>query len=123
MVNDVHEDNQISDQPIFRFIAIPLDGFEPVHTPHGRSEDLAHLFVGRTAIIDKLVDLLRSKSRRGSYLIAGYRGAGKTSVINKALKEYREGEQDSKALKGYREGEQEKARVVLDVRINLGDNS
>ena len=76
MVNGVPEGNPISD-PVFRFIAIPLNGFEPVHTPHGCSGDHDHLFVGRRTIIDKLVDLLRSKSRRGSYLIAGYRGAGK----------------------------------------------
>ncbi len=95
-------------RPVTRYIAIPLSGFEPVHTSHDRTEN-AHLFVGRKIIIDKLVDLLKSKSRRGSYLIAGYRGAGKTSVINRAIKEFR-GEKGSK-------------RVGFIVRINLGDNS
>jgi hypothetical protein len=96
---------------IFRSIAISLDDFAHVHGPHDGSEHLNHLFVGRAAIIDKLVDLLRSPSRRGSYLIAGYRGSGKTSVIRKAIEKYRN-PQDG-----------EKPEPPLVVNINLGDNS
>lgn len=100
----------MDEQIIYRSIAIPLEGFEHLHAPHGGSENLDYLFVGRKDIIDKLVDLLSSTTRRGSYLITGYRGAGKTSVINKAIDKYRKGERGKK-------------REALVVRINLGDNS
>lgn len=91
----------------FRAIAFPLEGFTfpPASNDCGKQPD--HLFVGRTGIIDKLVDLLKSNRKRGSYLIAGYRGAGKTTVINKAITKYRA----------------EEKRRALVVRINLGDTS
>ena len=70
----------------YRTIGFPLEGFTfPVAT-NNCNEQADHLFVGREAIIDKLVDLLESPRPRGSYLIAGYRGAGKTTVIKKVLK-------------------------------------
>ena len=98
----------MSDQStIFRSIAIPLDGFKPASTSDDRSGDPDHLFVGREPIIKKLADLLRNNGRRGSYLIAGYRGAGKTTVINKAIARYRK---------------EEKWKPLI-VGINLGDNS
>jgi len=47
------------------------------------------LFVGREDLIKKLVNLLcQTSNSRGCYLIAGYRGVGKTSVIDRVIKEY-----------------------------------
>ncbi len=103
----------MSDQPVFRSIAIPLNNLEDLHGPYGGRESPEDLFVGRKVIIDKLVDILQSTRRRGSYLIAGYRGAGKTSVIHRALAQYHKGEK----------GEKGEKRDLLEVRINLGDNS
>lgn len=98
-----------------RSIAIPLRGSRGDSLSNGFTEQPDHLFVGREAIIDKLVDLLKSNRKRGSYLIAGYRGAGKTSVINKAINKYKYGEKN-------KHGEV-KNRKALIVRINLGDTS
>ena len=97
----------MNDQSVFRPIAISLNTIEDTHGPYGGREASEDLFVGRKVIIDKIVDLLESSRRRGSYLIAGYRGAGKTSVIDRAITQYHKGKKQS----------------LLDVRINLGDNS
>ena len=94
----------IKDQSKFHSIAIPLIGkYAP--PPDNHSEHPDHLFVGRKNIISNLVDILKSNKKRGSYLIAGYRGAGKTTVIKKAIERY-----------------QRKQKAVI-VNINLGDTS
>lgn len=47
-----------------------------------------HRFVGRKKLIEKLRGLLNdSETKSGAYLITGYRGAGKTSLVNKVLAE------------------------------------
>ncbi len=44
------------------------------------------VFVGRDKIIDKLRSFIaESESKSGAYLISGFRGMGKTSLVNKAL--------------------------------------
>ena len=43
-------------------------------------------FVGRTAIVNKLLSFIyETSSNTGTYLVTGFRGMGKTSVVNKAL--------------------------------------
>jgi len=89
-----------------RSIAIPLAGYEKQEksTIHDVNDD--HLFVGRKKLIAKLSDLLKNNFNRGSYLIAGYRGSGKTYLIEKVLNDFRK--------------DNEK---VLVIHVNLGDNS
>lgn len=96
-------------EPVYRPVAIPLnEQFDYVHATHGETTK-DDLYVGRKRLIGKIVSLLESTGRiRGSYLITGYRGVGKTSVINKALAQYTEKTREKKPL---------------IVRINLGDNS
>lgn len=116
---------------VFRPIAIPLnEKFEYVHSTHNEKhkERLAHLYVGRERIIEKLVSLLKSETReRGSYLITGYRGVGKTSVVNKALDQYSACETKNnescigKCIKKVWNYFSRKRLLVI--RINLGDNS
>lgn len=116
---------------VFRPIAIPLnEKFEYVHSTHNEKhkERLAHLYVGRERIIEKLVSLLKSEIReRGSYLITGYRGVGKTSVVNKALDQYSACDTKNnesciwKCIKKVWNYFSRKRLLVI--RINLGDNS
>jgi len=45
-------------------------------------------FIGRKSVIDRLkLILLNSKINYGAYLVTGYRGMGKTSVVSKAVEE------------------------------------
>lgn len=88
-------------------IAIPLHGFEYIHDSRDHHDDQAHLIVGRKNIIKKLADLLVNVNGRGSFLIAGYRGSGKTQTVNRALCEHQRSHNNN----------------LLVVRINLGDNS
>ena len=73
-------------------LAICLNNFKYKHgasSEDDKTDDKNDLFVGRATIIDKIVNLLhQTKTTRGSYLIAGYRGVGKTSVVNRAIEKY-----------------------------------
>ncbi len=66
-------------------IVIPLEN-------HGSPQsNKKNLYVGRKEIIKKLVSVLKNtedQGERGSYLIAGYRGVGKTSLIDRVIKQY-----------------------------------
>ncbi|MEM8566759.1 MAG: ATP-binding protein [Bacteroidota bacterium] len=45
-------------------------------------------FVGRESLVEKLKELLTNNaSRSGAYLITGFRGVGKSSLVNKVLSE------------------------------------
>ncbi|MDX1251254.1 MAG: ATP-binding protein [Gammaproteobacteria bacterium] len=105
------ESNEIDTS--WKSIAIPLRGFEYVHAPYDENiKDSVHLFAGRDSLRDRLVSVLQSKQRkRGSYLIAGYRGAGKTSIVNRAIEKY-----NAPTTVG-------KEKQAIVVKINLGDNS
>ncbi len=68
-------------------IVIKLNKFSFLHGEAGTDDN--DLFVGRKYLIEKIVNILKKTSKnRGSYLISGYRGVGKTSVINRAIEEY-----------------------------------
>ncbi|MFD2113766.1 ATP-binding protein [Thiorhodococcus fuscus] len=74
-------------------IALPLPGFQYQHTPDppgagNREQDRG--MVGRDDLLAELSSVLsKTQGSRGSYLIAGFRGSGKTSIINKALDLYK----------------------------------
>ena len=111
----------MSSKPIdlpWKPIAIPLHGFDYVHSPYVHSPDDENirdswdLYAGRDALINRLVSLLKSGHRkRGSYLIAGYRGAGKTSIVNRAIEQYTKPDKVPPPKK------------TIVIKINLGDNS
>ena len=42
------------------------------------------IFVGRTDMMGAIVNAIQQPDRRGTFLISGYRGAGKTSMVIKA---------------------------------------
>lgn len=107
MDDEVKSLQENPESSVYQSFAIPLCHYGFVHAPHADNPHLDHLFVGRNAIIEKLVDYLKSNVKhRGSYLIAGYRGSGKTSVVNRAIQKYRN-----------------EQKQTLVVNINLGDNS
>ena len=95
-----------------KLIAIPLYGFHYLHSPYDENiKDSLRLFTGRDALINRLVSLIECNERvRGSYLIAGYRGAGKTSIVNRVIGKYDP---------NYRKT-QDHPKVVV-IKINLGD--
>lgn len=74
----------------YKPLAIQLNNFKSSNGPKDINDDNDNgLFIGRTRIINKLVMLLEgAKKKRGSFLVAGYRGAGKTSVVNQAIQKY-----------------------------------
>ena len=72
-------------------IAVPLLG---QHNQQRRNNDyhLDYEFVGRELLINELLTILNeTRNTRGCYLISGFRGSGKTTLINKVLSFYKRG--------------------------------
>lgn len=66
-------------------IYLELPGFSYFHSPSGRFRDNPKM-VGRRRIRKKLYGLLtNSETRTGSYIITGFRGVGKTSLVNQVV--------------------------------------
>ncbi|GJL76982.1 ATP-binding protein [Nitrosomonas sp.] len=112
----MNNQNNLSDSEPRVYIptVIPLsEDFDFIHASYTDSNDCKkkstnHLFVGREKIAESLIALLKSENRkRGSYLIAGYRGVGKTSIVNYAVKKTKS-DSDKKTIK---------------VHLNLGDEN
>ncbi len=95
-------------------IVIPLENFKYSNTTNtdNNSDESTTGFLGRTKELSRLKDHLiyghKNKNFRGSILVAGYRGAGKTRFVNEALSRYK-----SKYPK-------ETDKSFIEVRINLG---
>jgi len=70
-------------------IALPLPAFQYQHTPEEGDVDQDRSMVGRDNLLSDLGSVLtNTRQSRGSYLLAGFRGAGKTTLINTALDIY-----------------------------------
>lgn len=65
-----------------KFIKFHIPGFA---FKHDNSIDGKDKFVGREKLMDRLFLWLSSTSRSGSYLITGYRGMGKSVLVNRVL--------------------------------------
>ena len=101
-------------------ISIPLNNFSYSNTISDVKESKipcffskvdnkkASRFFGRTREKAKLLDRLQNanKDSRGSFLVAGYRGVGKTRFVDEVLGDYKKDNCD-----------------VIEVRINLGSDS
>jgi len=91
--SEVNRNNKSNYEPVI----IPLPGYRSNHGAYTifpekynkKSTEPPRTYVGRRNIIESLKSLLNeSKNKRGTYLVAGYRGVGKTSVINIAIDSY-----------------------------------
>ncbi len=94
---------------------IPLHNFKLNHNTCNEMEQsmparyVDSRFVGRDMIMKQLYELLiHTNKDRGSYLVAGYRGSGKTSLINRVINRYESYVKDKKRKK------------LIIAKINLG---
>lgn len=80
-------------------IYIELPNYKYFHGPHSSKGD--EPFIGREEVQKKLEGILTESSDTnpgGSYLLTGFRGSGKTSLINKTLNCINNKDQDSKKI-------------------------
>lgn len=71
-------------------IYLALPDFKYFHSPSGLTRDYES-FVGRDHLIQKLKNILsKAHTKAGAYLITGYRGVGKTSLVRKVLHQHRQ---------------------------------
>ncbi|AXG71511.1 AAA ATPase domain protein [Kordia sp. SMS9] len=73
-------------------VYIELKGYEFFHSPFYQDEDHTdsansnNRFIGRRKILERIQSILKNtKIKSGAYLITGFRGMGKTSVIREAV--------------------------------------
>lgn len=90
----------------------------PVHNfkfCHDISEDYANdMFIGRDDIRARLKDWIINNSKTGAYLVTGYRGMGKTSFVEKVIKDV-----CGKTKKGIKTFLRPRSTVYIPVKINL----
>ena len=65
-------------------INIPIPEFKFCHKPSSE-EEVDPKFIGREQITDKLYSWLKDDSTGGSYLVTGFRGMGKSSLVGRVL--------------------------------------
>jgi|GEM_PF-6699196 len=92
-------------------IYIELPKYEYFHSPSS-VDKVDPRFRGRNGIEYKLKNILNStKTKSGAYLVTGYRGVGKTSLVNKVLNNLVYKKSNSK---------KKKSNSPVVIRINLG---
>lgn len=68
-------------------VYVELKNYEFFHSPYEREGK--ERFIGRQEIKNRIVSILeKTKIKSGSYLITGFRGMGKTSIIREAIEIY-----------------------------------
>ena len=84
---------KIQDNPHYKFssqiksIKIYLPDFKFRKDDKEKDKSIYDAFIGRDIISQKLRNWLTRDAKSGSYLITGYRGMGKTSVVNRVIDE------------------------------------
>lgn len=120
-----------SGKTAYQKIAIPLRGFERKHGPIDKLSGTDEFgekgsFVGRSQLISSLNNLLKkTRGKRGTYLIAGYRGSGKTSLINYVINNYNKNENNPNKEEKNKKQDDEKIenRGAIKVVLNLGNDN
>jgi hypothetical protein len=96
-------------------------GNNPQKKPNGSdSKELPRCkpFVGRKALVDKIADYIKAEGG-GAYLVTGFRGVGKTTVVNEAIKEAKSNKtgQPNKEAKSNKTGQPNER--ISDITISL----
>ncbi len=80
--------------PKIKDIFIELHNYSFFHSP-SQEQKTDKRFIGRKRLINRLREtLINTETKSGAYLITGFRGMGKTSVVNQVLNEIK-GKQDN----------------------------
>lgn len=69
-------------------VYIELKDYRFFHSPYSKDKDVEakQRFIGRNKVKDRIMSILgHTEIRSGSYLITGFRGMGKTSVVREAI--------------------------------------
>ncbi len=88
LLNKIREDVKVKSW------RIPLPDFHFDHQPYNHSHDHRDFFGRETESKSFLKMLQNSRMNSGSYLITGYRGAGKTSFVKKVMDDFSNGVAD-----------------------------
>ena len=68
-------------------VALELENYEFFHSPYAFDKP-DQKFLGRRDVVDRLKMILtKSDTKSGAYLVTGFRGMGKTSIVRKAIAE------------------------------------
>jgi hypothetical protein len=91
--NTVKSKDQYAHRTHIKDVYIELPDYQFNHSPlyNGTSAMDEKAFLGRKKITNRLLNILRNSGHKnsGSYLITGYRGMGKTSLVKKVISDYK----------------------------------
>lgn len=91
--------NNYANKGYIKDIYIELPFYKYLHGPVEVSDDDRDIrFIGRKKIRQRLLNILRKGKKSGAYLVTGYRGMGKTSYVNKVLKDYQNEEKNCRII-------------------------
>jgi hypothetical protein len=106
-------------------ILIELPDYQFFHSPSGINKTDSR-FIGRTKVMNRLKSmLLHSKSKSGVYLVTGFRGMGKTSLVRLTLNKLKG--QFRKELRGKKEKEDKvlkspfRSKVAIEINLIQDD--
>ncbi|WP_340203495.1 ATP-binding protein [Ascidiimonas sp. W6] len=97
-----------------KHVYIELKDYRFFHSPYSdqldRENEIDSRFIGRRKAKNKVIEILRSsKTQSGAYLVAGYRGMGKTSLVRRAISQFNRNElknsEEEKGKKGLHKNE------------------
>lgn len=99
----------MSDYPLSKYSAkikdvyIELKNYKFFHSPYDESVS-KHRFIGRKKVKNRINSILDNTDvKSGSYLITGFRGMGKTSVVRESLNEFNNKQKGSSVYKDFRD--------------------
>lgn len=116
-------------QSYIKNIAIRIrDDFEFENTPltskcKETEEDFDSSFIGRKQQLSKFKEFLYSKTKRGVFLVTGYRGMGKTSFVNKAIWHYKNYKNAGEAKKNENKREEAEKKNIIALHLTLAQNN
>ena len=97
-------------------IYLELEGYEFFHSPYSLDESKEdRRFIGRERVLSRLRMILEnSQTKSGAYLVTGFRGMGKTSVVRKVVRDLN---------RDYRERENKEDNRFLPIEVSLAQDN
>lgn len=99
-----------------KHLLIELQDYKFFHSPFGKTKP-DNRFIGRNKVLNRLKNILEnSDTRSGAYLVTGFRGMGKTSLVRKAIREIIDANDEKK-----KHGDNKKEIIRIEISLAQDD--
>jgi hypothetical protein len=94
----------------------------PFPEPDERDPQAQSGFLGRVQLREKFFKFLKSRKKKGVFLVTGYRGMGKTSFVNLVIRQYADDRQQQRGLNPLWK-DTEHAKDIVPIHLTLAQNA